>query len=187
MRYLLGGMLLLAAAGFVLPLLVNIPELLHVSPDTSANVLAVLVAVWGALYAAAAGVAIWDTVRLVRQRDLEVLRRAAIFSKLAGIPFFVMNFVVFGVLTHATLFLGVGFIIGPVAMVFTYLVMLPTSAYGIGCLVALKRVPAVSPTYLGGHVVLHLMFVVDIISTLVVAGRARRVLRYGPPPPAFLG
>lgn len=185
MRYVLGGALLLAAFGIVLPLVIDIRALIR-ADDGDGSYLTVMLVGWTVLYVIAAGVAVWDTVRMVRRHDLDGLRRAALFTKLAGIPFFVMNFVILGFIVQSMVFFGLGVILAPFFVTWTYLVMLPTSVYGIGCLVALRRVPAVSPRFFAGHLVLHLLFVVDILSSLLVSGRARRVLLHGPPPPELL-
>lgn len=175
MRYLLGGTLLLGAFGIVLPVLIDLPALLRLSEDSGGDYLLVMIAAWTVIYLVAAVLTIRDAVRLVRHGDVRGLRRGALFTKLAGIPFFVLNFLILGLIVQSLLFFGVGFVLAPFFVAWTYLVMLPTSAYGLGLLMVLRRGPGVSSTFFGLHVALHLLFVVDIISSLVVCARSGRV------------
>lgn len=132
---------------------------------------------WIALYAIATAVAVWDAVRLVKARDLARLRRAALVVKIVAIPSFVLNFLAAAVIVLAgTLVVGFGPIVAPIFVALTYLVLLPTSIYGFACLILLRRFGTISSTFLTVNVLLHLMFVVDIISTLVVAHRASEVI-----------
>ena len=187
MRYVLGGALLLAVFGPLLAALIDLPALTQLAEGDAGSNLRTLITVWTTVYGVAAAVAITDTVLLVRRGDLTGLGRGAVFTKLAGIPFFVLNFVILGFLVQSTLFFGIGFILAPVFILWTYLVMLPTSAYGIGLLVALRRRRAVSPAFITGHAVLHLLFVVDVVSSLMVAARARQVRQHGPEPEPMPG
>lgn len=132
-----------------------------------------------AIYAATSALAIRDARNLYRNRDLAALRRAMILVKLSLIPVFVMNYVICAVMISSLAFFGVGFVMIPFAVGGTYLVMLPTSAYGLACLMLLKDRAAISPTYLGVNVIAHLLFVLDVISTFVVASRVGHVLRTG--------
>lgn len=110
----------------MLPVLVDMQALLRYSDDSGGDYLVAMIVAWSVTYLAAAGVTVWHAVR---RGDLATLRRGAAFTKLAGIPFFVMNFVILGVIVQS------------------------------------------------------LLFVVDIVSSLVAAARARRVLAVGAPSP----
>ncbi|MER7246347.1 hypothetical protein [Kribbella sp. NPDC000426] len=136
-------------------------------------------------------------VRLLLTDDLDALRRSARIVKLALIPLFVQNFVLCAIAVLATTFLpivatrGTLILLGPGALVFlgafgttglvwavitTYLMMLPTSVYGLTMLALLMRHRAITPRFCALHAVLHLVFVADIVSTLVVAHRARQLM-----------
>lgn len=131
---------------------------------------------WLAIYAIAAVIALVDAILRLSRRDLDGLQRATTVVKLGGIPFFVVNFVLLGLGGLVLSMMAVGGAIGILLIVGTYLVMLPTSVYGLACLLLLLRDRAVGPGFFTVHVILHLMFVVDVVSTLVVAHRARLVL-----------
>lgn len=68
----------------------------------------------------------------------------------------------------------------PFLVMGTYVIMLPTSVYGIAGAVLLRRQGRTSTSFAVVNVMLHLMFVVDIFATLKVAHRAKP----GPSSPA---
>lgn len=128
-----------------------------------------------------------DAVRKFAIGDADGLRKGAITIKLAGIPLFVTNFVLVAGIALFFQFLasmwaggavlavlnwaGVGLMVG-----LTYLVMLPTSAYGWACLIWLRRHNTITNTFLVANALLHAIFVVDIISSLIVAAKVRETL-----------
>ncbi|MEV6284277.1 DUF6652 family protein [Kribbella sp. NPDC051770] len=141
-------------------------------------------------------IAFRTAVRQFLAGDLEALRRSARTVKLVMIPLFVQNFVLSAVLVLGLTLLPIvvtrGAIIffgGPGGIAFvaaftsaglvptvigTYLMLLPTSIFGIACLALMIRRRAVSPRYGVVNTVLHLVFVADIVSALAVfsGGRA---------------
>lgn len=173
-KKLLAGALVLGA--LVLVASVSGVGLLRRSGQDVGHLVPPVLGAWAVVYAVAAGLAVREAVRLLRLRDLDRLQRATKLVKLIGIPFFVLNFVLLSTFVVATAFFGIGFVLAPVFVIATYLVLLPTSAYGLACLVLLQRDRAVSPTFFTVHVVLHGLFVADIVSTLLVAHRAKQVL-----------
>lgn len=150
--------------------------LLHLGLSEMQSVV-LLVVVGVVTYAVAAALAIREAIILARRRDLAALRRSTMLVKVAGIPFFVLNFALLGgVIFVGWAFAGFPILLAPFAVAGTYLVMLPTSAYGVACLVLMRRDRAISTRFFTVNLVLHLMFVTDIVSTFVVANRARAVL-----------
>lgn len=146
-------------------------------------------------------------VRLCLLGDLDALQRTTSRLKLIAIPMFVQNFILCTVVVLAlTLFpvaasRGLIIFAGPFAVLIigffssvglvptvvgTYLMMLVTSSYGIACLALLRRRRVITKRFCVVNVILHAGFVTDIVSTLVVAYRARAVLVAGgrPAPPA---
>lgn len=71
------------------------------------------------------------------------------------------------------------------AVIATYLLMVLTSCAGIGQLIVMRRRSVISPRFFWLHLILHLIFVADIISAYVVSRRlkesASRRGRPGPP------
>ncbi|TDE89464.1 hypothetical protein EXU48_20045 [Occultella glacieicola] len=180
MRYLLGGMLLLTVIVLFSGLLPNVED---TGSGEGGGDTSMIFGIWCGLYLVASALTIWDAVRGARRGDLAGLRRGAVFVKLAGIPFFVLNFLFLWLITTGLLFFGIGFLLAPIAVVWTYLVMLPTSAYGIACLVVLRRTGTTSRQFLTTNLILHLVFVGDVVSTLVVATRTGAALRTVPRAP----
>lgn len=73
-------------------------------------------------------------------------------------------------------FFGIGILAIPFLVAGTYLIMLPTSAFGIAAAILLRRQRMLSTSFCVITVLLHLTFVLDILSTLVVAAESDRVL-----------
>ena len=89
-----------------------------------------------------------------------------------------LNFALLTVIALALSITGIGLVLVPIFVASTYVIMLSTSVYGIRRLTLMHRDRAISTTFLTVNVILHLIFVVDIVSTLVVAHRAKRVLAH---------
>lgn len=140
---------------------------------------------WGAIHVVAATFVVVDAVRLARRRDLDGLQRAANFVKLIAIPGFMLNFVALALLAGAATVFGardraeLGLVGPAMAVLFvflTYLVFLPTSAYGVACLVLMKKDRVIGRAFFGVNMALHLLFVVDVLSAIVVVEVARHLL-----------
>ncbi|GAA1575275.1 MULTISPECIES: DUF6652 family protein [Kribbella] len=137
---------------------------------------------WFVVYLLAAVLVVVDAVRLSRRRDLDALQRSANLVKLFAVPFFVVNFVAFAesVLVAGARegdHLGIdGFVLALVVVVLTYLVMLPTSAYGIAALLLLRKDDRIGRTFCGVNLVLHFLFVADVLSSIVVVEVAHSIL-----------
>ncbi|HEY3560331.1 MAG TPA: DUF6652 family protein [Kribbella sp.] len=147
--------------------------------------------VWLAIYLVVGCVAAFDAVRLTRRRDLGALQQSANLVKLVAVPFFLLNFYA---LAQAVLVVGAGdsdrlgldgILTGLLFAVLTYVVMLPTSAYGVAILVLLRRDERIGRAFFGVGIVLHFLFVVDVLSTIVVVEVARDFLGTARPPGAF--
>ena len=127
-----------------------------------------------------------DAVRKLASGDADGLRVSAVLVKLAAIAFFVPNFVLVAAFALLVQLLASMFAAGAVLALFnlagvgiiiaiTYLLMLPTSAYGWAALIWLRRRRAISNQFFVGHAILHAIFVTDIISSLIVASKVRDV------------
>jgi hypothetical protein len=137
---------------------------------------------WLLCYLLVAPFVVADAVRLNRRDDLATLQESANLVKLIAIPFFLLNFVV---LAAAVTVAGAGdqdrfgldgFLVALLFIILTYLAFLPTSAYGVACLLQLKKRDQIGRAFFGGHVVLHFLYVVDVISTIVVVEVVRNRL-----------
>jgi hypothetical protein len=128
-------------------------------------------------------------VRYFLAGDLDALRRSNRAVKLTMIPLFVQNLVLTLVITGVLSAVSLYFVESKSDLWFTatiaslslvpgiicgYLMLLPTSVYGITCLALLMRRRAITPAFCAVNVIAHLFFVTDVISALVVARRAGR-------------
>jgi hypothetical protein len=147
--------------------------------------------VWLAIHLLLGMLVVADAVRLTRRRELDALQRGADFVKLLAIPFFLLNFVA---LAGAVVIQGAGdrdrlgldgFVVALLFVVLTYLALLPTSAYGVGCLVVMRKDERVGPVFFGLNVALHFLFVVDVLSSIVVVEVARHLLGVAREPGAW--
>ena len=131
---------------------------------------------WWGLYLAIAIFSVVESVRWVRRDDLVALRRSMLVVKVSSVPFFVLNFVLASAIALASRLIGTVFVV-PI----TYVLMLLTAAYGIGCLTVLRRRGILKGWIVGLAVAAQLVFVLDVLSTIAVAvvSSARRTTSPG--------
>lgn len=127
------------------------------------------------LFVVAAVLLIRDALARLRAGDAVGLRRSMAVLKFGLVPFFVVNFVHLGfwMIVISGVTLGAGWLLLPVVVVMTYLVFLPTSAPGLAYLALLARERRMSAGMVALHVVLHLTYVLDLVSTAVLLAAAR--------------
>ncbi|MFK4083042.1 hypothetical protein ACI2LF_02970 [Kribbella sp. NPDC020789] len=147
----------------------------------------VLVVFWAVGYFVGAGVMVADAIRLRRRRELAALQASANVVKVAAIPFFVLNFValarvVVRVADDSDDFGLRGFLLAVLFVVLTYLAMLPTSAYTVGCLALMRDDELIGRGFYGLHLILQFLFVTDIVSAMVVIEVTRNRLGTARPP-----
>ncbi|MGW6282087.1 hypothetical protein [Kribbella sp. NPDC055071] len=188
---LLGASLVLAAilvAGLASGIGLNWPFRIDGTQDL--NVAYAVLAVWLLIYFGLAIAVLLDAARLARRGDLETLQDSANFVKVVAIPFFVFNFIA---LTEAVTVTGAndelrlglsGFLAALLFVALTYVVFLPTSAYGVACLAVMRKNDQIGPIFYGINLVLHFLFVVDVFSSIVMVEVARdRIGTRRPPGP----
>jgi hypothetical protein len=150
--------------------------------------MSVLLVGWLLVYFVVAGFVVADAIRLRRRGDLDALQASANVVKIAAIPFFVLNFVA---LTRIVFHVGSddrdnfglrGFLIAVLFVVLTYLAMLPTSAYTVGCLTLMRKEDRIGGLFYGLHLILQFLFVTDIVGAMVVIEVARNRLGTARPP-----
>lgn len=152
--------------------------------------------VWVLMLGLAAILVVVEAVRNAVRGDLRRLLRGMSWFKLALIPYFVWSVIYFGEIVlafglyGALLFLASAFGIDPsmlagaltvgtlaalaawasaaILIGLTYAAFLPTSADGIALLIALRRRRQIGIPAFILHLVLHLLFVTDLISTLIL-------------------
>lgn len=140
------------------------PELAGIESSRLTDLLSVALLAWWGVYLLITIFSIVEAVRYVRRDNLAALRRSMVMVKVSSVPFFVLNFVLASLITLGTRLIGVAFVV-PV----TYVLMLLTSAYGIGCLVVLRRRGIVKGWVVGVFVAAQLVFVLDVVSAIALA------------------
>lgn len=186
---LLGASLILAAilvAGVASGIGLNWP--IRIDGTQDLNVAYAVLAVWLLIYIGLAIAVLLDAARLARRGDLEALQDSANFVKVVAIPFFVFNFIA---LTEAVTVTGAddelrlglsGFLAALLFVALTYVVFLPTSAYGVACLNVMRKNDQIGRIFYGINLVLHFLFVVDVFSSIVVVEVSRDRLGTRRPP-----
>ena len=105
------------------------------------------------------------------------LNNIALMLKLCMIPFFVCNYFIFSSLGFLILFPG-GVIILPViwtiVAIFTYFLLLTTSAYSIVSIIGQYKNKKISFVFLVINIVLQLIFVLDVVSYVYVYFKIRK-------------
>ena len=152
--------------------------------------------IWAVMLGLAAVVVVAGAVRNAGKGEVRRLLRGMSWFKLALIPYFVWSIIYFGQvvlafgLYGALLFLASAFGIDPsmlagaltvgtlaalaawasaaILIGLTYAAFLPTSADGIALLVVLRRRRQIGVPAFIVHLVLHLLFVADLLSTLIL-------------------
>ena len=152
--------------------------------------------VWVVGLAVAAILVVAEAVRDAARSETRRLLRTMSWFKFALIPFYGWSFIYFGTIALAfamygamALFNGTSApvpivavgswvigVLGPLAawavaaigIGVTYLVFLPTSGYGIAFLVVLRRRREIGGPAFFLHVVSHLLFVADLVSTVIL-------------------
>ena len=195
-RWLLAGWLILGAAILIVAgILLQDPRPLGLTTEDFLGwrVLPVFGG-WVVLYIAPLGFVINDVIQLWNRRDLQALRQGAVIVKAGGLPYLVLTFLLVAtvMLFSAVAFLFTGMcavcvVIAPIVMivgslavsvllVVLCLVLLPTSVYGIVCLVLLLRERAIGVSFFVVNLILHLILVPDLVSTVLTFRRAGAVL-----------
>lgn len=137
---------------------------------------------WLVIYFVVGGLVVADAIRLRRRGELDALQKSANVVKTATVPFFVLNFVA---LTGVVVDIGSadrdhfglrGFLTALLFVVLTYLVLLPTSAYSVGCLTLMRKEDRIGRGFFGLHLILQFVFAADVVSAIVVIEVARHRL-----------
>jgi len=149
---------------------------------------------WWVVLFAAGVLVIADAVRAGLRNDARRLLRSMAWFKFALVPFFLVNFLYIGVIVlglslaggavtvfgalsddpaRAALTLGIFgtltvWAIAAIAALLTYAIFLPTSADGIAFLVVLRRRRQIGVLPFILHLVLYLLFVADLVSTVIL-------------------
>ena len=110
-----------------------------------------------------------------RNRNIKSLTFWDMLLKLFHIPNYIMIFLLGAMLT-GQLIVGspFGLVLVPFLIVIDCMLMATTSAYGICALVRAGKTKAVTPAYMVLHIILHLVFVWDVISAIAVFAKIRK-------------
>lgn len=148
------------------------------------NTLSLLtVILWGVANLAfiiAAIFAIIDCVRLYKEGQLGLLRSNTRNIKFGAIPYFVLNFLLWIVITFVLIMGSRGLVIFmPVPLLLllpvidSFFCVLVTSIYSIGFTVGLKRFGRMSGGAAAGLIVMQVMFVLDMVAAAVLIATKR--------------
>jgi hypothetical protein len=123
-----------------------------------------------------------DSILKVHRGKADQLATDVFVVKLAAIPFFVLNFVVWVAIGLGGLlvFIFGGGVLTTAALVSigaTYLAMLSTSVYGWASIIQLRRERRIDTAQTIGYSILLLVFVADIVAAILLFARARRTRR----------
>lgn len=113
-----------------------------------------------------------------KKDEYKKLSKYELILKVANIPLFLFLFLVS--LGSAVIMVVPAFIfMSPLLIAFiciiSYLIVINTSLYGINALIRLKSLKMISNRYFIIHFILHLMFVLDVISSILVYRRIKKI------------
>lgn len=104
--------------------------------------------------------------------------KAIMIAKLALIPFFIMNFIICTLvcvgLLNPWLFMT-SIVIVPLMIVITYGVLLVTSSYNLAHMIRALSKKEVTSKELTLHIIFHLIFVLDVVSSILLYVNEKRV------------
>ncbi|MFT4233492.1 MAG: hypothetical protein QM607_00565 [Microbacterium sp.] len=116
--------------------------------------------------------AIVDARAKLKRGDLARLATGTLVVKLCGIPFFVVNFLLVGLISWALAFFGI--VIGAAAIVLIDVAMLTTSVYRFATLALLRRRGALDGGFRMLYRAMLCIFVLDIVAGIALHAHARR-------------
>ena len=106
-----------------------------------------------------------------KREDTRELALTDMLIKLIHIPFYLVIFVL-GLLTLLIMVVPVFSFISPMIVmmlaIIDYFLMLTSSAYGINALICAKKEGIISTNFMVLYIVMHLCFVLDIISAIII-------------------
>ncbi len=112
-----------------------------------------------------------------KNKDIRGLALAGMLIKLVHIPFYLIIFML-GVMALAVMVVPVFVFISPVIVIILaiidFFLMLTSSAYGINALVGAQKQGIISKRFMIIHILMHLCFILDIISAIIVYIKLRK-------------
>lgn len=113
-----------------------------------------------------------------KQKDIKRLALMDMLIKLIHIPFYLLVFVI-GAMALVVMVVPVFVFISPFIVimlaVIDFFLMLTSSAYGINALIRARKDGIISSNFMVLHIVMHLCFVLDIVSAIIVFLKLRKV------------
>lgn len=148
--------------------------------DSSALVPTVFI-VWNASLLIVTILVIIDSVKKVRKGMAAQLATGVFFVKLAAIPYFLINFVIFssvGAIAIGMALMARGSILAVAvaagSVVLTYFTMLSTSVYGWASIIQLRRERRINTVLAVLYAILLLVFVADTVAGILLFVHSRR-------------
>ena len=139
---------------------------------SNANIIGFIIAwcIWTVAFIIISIALLMDTITLVKNKDKSVLIRQMKKIKYSSITYFILNFIILGVVMIGVVMgsRGMGIILLPIPFILTYFILVATSFYGIGLLLLLYREGKITIKKFILFIILHLTFVLDIISTMLI-------------------
>ncbi len=142
---------------------------------------------WNVLLLVVMILVIIDSVRKVRAGKTRELGTGVFAAKLAAIPFFLINFAIWGLAAFGGTVLlvkGIGIAIlaaVAVATVLTYLAMISTSVYGWAAVASLRRERRIGRALAVLYSILLCVFVADTLAGILLFAHSRRGRTAAPP------
>ena len=145
----------------------------YINPPDYGGALLLLAGAWNLLLLIVTVLVIIDAVRKVRAGMTRELVRGLYFTKLAAIPFFVINFLLmaFFALVGTAIFLFGGMVLQAVAVIsigLTYFAMISTSIYGFASVIQLRRERQLETRMAVIYAVLLCIFIADIVAGILI-------------------
>ena len=136
--------------------------------NTNFTVAIIILCIWAVAFIAVSIALLMDTIILVKSKNESELFVRMKKVKYFTIPYFIFNFIFLSVLMIGLIMgtRGIGILLLPIPFILMYFVVVATSFYGIGFLFVLYRKGKIVKKKYVLFIILHLTFVLDIVSTM---------------------
>ena len=153
-----------------LNILLFVSSLLLTGKYNSFTGLIIGLCIWAIIFIGISIALLMDTIALVKNKNKNLLMRQMKRIKYFSIPYFIFNFILLGSLLFIAVVVtrGALIILVPISFMLTYVVLIPTSFYGIGFLLVLFTEGKISIKKFVLYIILHFCFVLDIVSTILL-------------------
>jgi hypothetical protein len=121
---------------------------------------------------------IFNLLNNLKVKDIKSVYSSIKILKLGSIPFYILNFIVTGIFFAFIFFAtrGIGLILLPIPVLITWIILLSTSVNSISFLVFIYKNRVITKKSFILNLLAQLTFVIDIISTIIILKKEKKII-----------